>query len=193
MFHIVLSIASRFMLFGNMLQGLARSILALRNLGVISHLIPTLSPPPPILLLDAAAPFVELTEETFLPYPSPDPIDIGLFERRTPAFSSSIPSYQSSLISVTPSHLPTFVPLLITLAIISVLVFLLPGIVYFFMKIAKMPSTVSKASSFLPARPHLRFTSRSLVSLVSLLLLWTGPVRTMQDMTCSKILIIFNF
>ena len=194
MFHIVLSIASRFMFFGNVLQGLARGILALRNLGGISfHLIPTLSPPPPILLLDAAAPFVELPEETLSPFPSAGPIFIERIERRTPAFSSPIPSYQTSLISVTPSHFPDFLPLLVTLAIISGLVVFLPGIVYVLMNVAKIPFTFTHASryfskffrfkpifSFLPARLPLRFTSRSLVSLVSLVLLWTGPVRTMS-------------
>ena len=199
MFHIVLSIASRFMFFGNVLQGLARGILALRNLGIISsHLIPTLSPPPPILLLDAAAPFVELPEEIHSPYPSAGLIAIERIERRTPAFSSPIPSYQSSLISVTPSHLPDFLPLLITLAIISGLVVFFPGILYFFVKVVKIPSTFTHASryiskffgfkpisGFLPARLPLRFTSRLLVSLVSLLLLWTGPVRTMALHHCN--------
>ena len=194
MFHIVFSIASRFLVFGNVLQRLARGILALRNLGVIFHFIPTLSPPPPISLLDAAAPFVELPE-IISPYPSLDLIPIERTERRSQVFSSAIPSYQSSLVPVTPSHLPNLSPLFIALAVISGFVVLLPEIVHFSTKVAKIPSISTHAlryifkffrfkpiSSFLPATlPSCRlpFTSRLLVSLVSLLLLWTGPVRTM--------------
>ncbi|KAI0264527.1 hypothetical protein BGY98DRAFT_1181844 [Russula aff. rugulosa BPL654] len=68
MFHIVLAIASRFLYFGNALQGFARGILALRNLGVISsHLIPAISPPPPIALLDAPVhvPIVDFQRRSF--------------------------------------------------------------------------------------------------------------------------------
>ena len=191
MFHIVFSIASRFLVFGNVLQRLARGILALRNLGVVSHFIPTLSPPPPILLLDAAAPFVELPE-IISPYPSVDLILIERTERPSQVFSSPIPSYQSSLIPVTPGHLPNPLPLFIALALISGFVILLPEIVHFSTNVVEIPSISTHASgnifkffrfkpisSLLPARIRPMFTSRLLVSLVSLLLLWTGLVRTM--------------
>jgi hypothetical protein len=192
MFHIVLSIASRFLFLGNMLQGLARGILTLRHLGAISHLIPTLPSPPSTLLLDAAIPFVALSEQVILPYPTVDLIAAERIERQSPAFSSSIPSYQSSLVTVTPSHLPNFLPLFIILVMISGFVILVPEILYLFMSVGKITSAFTHASrripnlfrsrrisGFLPATlPSHLTSSRLFFSLVSLLLLWTGPVRT---------------
>lgn len=171
MFHIVLAIASRFLYFGNVfvLQGFARGILALRNIGVISsHFIPALSPPPPIALLGAPVPFVGLPEEIIPPYPSGGLIALEPIERQPPPFASPIPSYQSSLITVSSSQLPIFLPLLIImLAIISGFLLLLPEIIDFFMNVAKsrnMSKFAKPISRLLPAGP---------------LLSWTiGPVRT---------------
>jgi hypothetical protein len=168
MFHLVLAIASRFLCIGNVLQGFARAILTLRNLGLISsHLIPALSPPPPIALLDAAVPFVGLPEEVIPPYPSGGLIALERIARQPPPFASSIPSYQSSLITVPSSQLPILLPLfIILLAIISGSTLLLPDIVRFFMKSRSISMFVSSTLSphFPPAGP---------------LLLWTiGPVRT---------------
>ena len=71
MFQVVLSLASRFLYVGNMLQGFAHRILALRSLDAISsRLIPALPPPLLVPLLDAPAPFVELLEEFIFPFPS---------------------------------------------------------------------------------------------------------------------------
>ncbi|KAH9990488.1 hypothetical protein BJV77DRAFT_1068869 [Russula vinacea] len=161
MFHVVFSLASRFLYLGNMLQGFAHRILALRSLDAISSiLIPALPPPPPVPLLDAPVPFVELLEEIILPLPS------VAIERQPPAFSSLIPSYQSSLIAVSPSQFSKFLPFFVVLAAISGFVIILPTIIYFF---AKIPSAFANA---LPSR----FTSSKLpISLLSLLLLWTGP------------------
>jgi hypothetical protein len=189
MFHVVFSLASRFLHLGNMLQGFAHRILALRSLDAISScLIPALPPPPPVPLLDAPAPFVELLEEIILPLPS------VAIERQSPAFASLIPSYQSSLISVSPSQFSKFLPLFIVLAAISGFVVILPTIVYFFSKITKILSAISNASRtiaesfksvpfshFLLATLPSRFPSSKLpISLLSLLLLWTGPVRTYE-------------
>src|SRR6266852_4255365 len=129
MFHIVLAIASRFLYFGNALQGFARGILALRNLAAISsHIIPAISPPPPIALLDAPVPFVGLPEEIISPYSSAL-IALERIERQPPPFASPIPSYQSSLITASPSQLPIFLPLfIILLAFISGFVIVLPEI-----------------------------------------------------------------
>ena len=140
MFHIVLAIASRFLYFGNALQGFARGILALRNLGIISsNLITALSPPPPIALLDAPVPFVGLPEEIIPPYPSVGLIALERIERQPPAFASPIPSYQSSLTTVSSSQLPIILPLfIILLAIISGFVLLLPVIMDSFMNVANI-------------------------------------------------------
>jgi hypothetical protein len=147
MFHIVLAIASRFLYFGNALQGFARGVLALRNLGIISsHLMATLSPPPPIPLLDAPVPFMGLPEEIISSYPSAGLIAIERIEHQSPIFSSPIPSYQSSLITVTPSQLPSLLPLLVVIAMISGFAILLPEIVHIFMNVAKIPSAFTHAS-----------------------------------------------
>jgi hypothetical protein len=143
MFHLVLAVASRFLYFGNVLQGLARGILALRNLGVISsQLMPSLPPPPPIPLLDAS-PFSELPVEIISPYPSAALITIERIQPQALIFSSPIPSYQSSLMPVTPSRLPNFLPLFVMLAITSGVVILLPAIV---MNVAKLASAITRAS-----------------------------------------------
>ena len=140
MFHIVLAIASRFLYFGNALQVFARGILALRNLGIISsNLIPALSPPPPIALLDSPVPFVGLSEKIVPPYPSVGLIALERIERQPPAFVSPIPSYQSSLTTVSSSQLPIILPLfIILLAIISGFVLLLPVIMDSFMNVANI-------------------------------------------------------
>jgi hypothetical protein len=193
MFHVVFSIASRFRYFGSLLQGFARGLLALRNLGLIpSHLIPTLPPPLPIPLLDAPVPLVELPEEIIPPYPSGGLIAIKPIERQPPLFASPIPSYQPSLITVSSSQLHSFLPLFIIFAIISGFIVFLPVIVNFSMNVAKLSSPYTHASRyipksiipkpishFLPASLSSRFpSSRFLISLVFLVLLWTGPVRT---------------
>jgi len=173
MFHFVLALASRFLYFGNALQGLARGILALRNIGVISsHLIPALSPPPPIALLDAPAPFVGLSEEIIPPYPSAGLIALERIERQPPAFAPPILSYQSSLITVSPSQLPIFLPLfMVMLAIVSGFVILLPEIIDFFTNIANSRNI----SKFVKPKPfsHLLSAGR--------LLSWTiGSVRILS-------------
>ena len=188
MFHAILSLTSRFLYLRNILQGFARGILALRSLDAISsHLIPALSPPPPVPLLDALVPSVERLEQIYLPYPSRDVIAT---ERQFPVFASPFPIYQSSLIAITPSQFPKFLPALVILAVISGLVVILPEIAYFFTNIAKIPSTFTHASRYiaklfkskpmfycLPTSLPSQFASSKLaISLVSLLFLWTGPV-----------------
>ena len=160
MFHIVLAITSRFLYFGNVLQGFARGILALRNLGLISsHLIPALSPPPPIALLDAPVSFVGLPEEIIPPYPSGGLIALERIERQPPPFASSIPSYQSSLITVSSSQLPILLPLfIITLAIISGFLLLIPEIIDFSIKSRNFSKFVR--SHLLPAGPVLSWMIR---------------------------------
>jgi hypothetical protein len=174
MFHVIFSLTSRFLYLRNILQGFARGILALRSLDTISsHLTPALSPPPPVPLLDAPLPFVDRPEQTILPYPSRDVIAI---ERQFPVFASPFPIYQSSLIAVTPSQFPKFFPVLLILAVISGFVVILPEITCFFTNIAK--SFKSKPMFYcLPTSLPSQFASYKLpISLISLLLLWTGPV-----------------
>lgn len=140
MFHIVLAIASRFLCFGNAFQGFARGIFALRNLGLISsNIIPALSPSPPIALLNAPVPFVGFPEEIIPPYPSVDLISLERIERQPPAFTSPIPSYQSSLTTVSSSQLPIILPLLIILlTIISGFILLFPVFMDSFTKVANI-------------------------------------------------------
>jgi hypothetical protein len=183
-----------------MLQGFVHRIFALGSLHAISsRLIPALPPPPPVPLLDAPVPFVELLEEIISPYTS------VTIERQSPAFSSLIPSYQSSLIAVTPSQFPKFLPFFVVLAAISGFVVILPEIIYFFAKIAKITSAFTNASriiakSFrsmpiphcLPTSPPSRFASSKLsISLLSMLLLWTGPVHTSSPISFAMILRYF--
>lgn len=187
MFHVVFSLASRFLYLGNMLQGFAHRILTLRSLDTISsYLIPALPPPPPVLLLEAPAPLLELPVEIVSPFSSGSPFAI---ESQSPAFSSPISSYQSSLIALTPSQFSKFLPLLVFLAAFSGFVIIVPEIVYYFKNIAKTPSAfasinIAKLFRFkptfrlLPVSLPSQFASSKLpISLVSLLLLWTGPVR----------------
>jgi hypothetical protein len=174
MFHVIFSLTSRFLYLRNILQGFARGILALRSLDAISsRLTPALSPPPPVPLLDAPDPFVERLEQIISPYPSRDVIAI---ERQFPVFASPFPIYQSSLIAVTPSHFPKFLPVLVILAVISGFVVILPEIIYFFTNISK--SFKSKFMFYCPPTglPSQFASSKLPISLVSLLLLWTGPV-----------------
>ncbi|KAH9064980.1 hypothetical protein EDB87DRAFT_1680146 [Lactarius vividus] len=136
--EIVFAFTSRFLYLGNMLRGLARGVLALRNLrAMTSRLMPTLCSPPPTHLLEA--PIVPLSPPLVLP--------------------SSIPTlgYQSSLVTVTPNRLPDLVPLLLLLAFFSGFVLLLPGLVYVYSAIANRISAsayssrkISKAYSFNP-------------------------------------------
>lgn len=174
MFHLVFSLTSRFLYLRNILQGFARGILALRSLDAISsHLTPAISPPPPVPLLDAPVPFAERPEQIILPYPSRDVIAI---ERQFTVFASPFPIYQSSLVAVTPSQFPKFLPLLVIFAVISGFVVILPEIAYFYMNIAK--SFSSKPLFYRrPATLRSQIASFKLpIALISLLLLWTGPV-----------------
>ncbi|KAI0247774.1 hypothetical protein BJV78DRAFT_1242493 [Lactifluus subvellereus] len=187
MFHIVFSIASRFLYLGNMLQGFTRGILALRSLHTISsHIIPTLPPPPPVQLLDAPPVSLKLPDEFRMPYPTTELIVVEPQPLIMPSF---IPSYQSSLVTVTPNSLPDLVPLLLMLAIISGFVCFLPELAHIFTIISTTISAFADASSnFLksfnskptsnpvPAgTPSQRISFQTLMFFVSVLLAWTGP------------------
>ena len=182
---------------GILLQGLARRVFRFRKLPIV-RLKPSLSSPPPIHLLEAPiAPLERLVEEFRTPSSSG-----GLIVTEGPPLvqPSPIPtrSFQSSLVTVTPNRIPNLVPFLLLLIFISGFLLLLPGLVYVRASIANRISAIcrrqsrkfSKASSFKPVSslvlvfslvPNFFSTlifSRHLVSLVSLLLLWTGPVRS---------------
>src|SRR6266702_122510 len=204
---------SRFLYLGNVLQGLARGVLALRNLRTItSCLIPTLSSPHPTHLLDAPIAPLELLEEFRTPSSSGGLIVI---EGPPLVLPSAIPtlSYQSSLVTVTPNRLPDLMPLLLFLAFISGFVLLLPGFVYVCATIANRTSAIahasrkiSKAFSFVPIFslnpifslkplsglvPYFfptQISSRHLFVSFSFLLLWTGPVRSLLSPGCSSML-----
>jgi hypothetical protein len=191
MFHLVSSLTSRFLYLQNILQGFARGILALGSLDTISsHLTPAISPPPSVPLLDAPAPFVDRPEQIILPYPSRDVIAI---ERQLTVFASPFPIYQSSLIAVTPSQFPKFLPLLVILAVISGFVVILPEITYSLMNIAK--SFKSKSTFYcLPTSLPSQFTSSKLpIPFISLLLLWTGPVLIHSSFASWSLMILTIF
>ncbi len=169
-----------------MLQGFARGLLALR-LGVSSYLIPALSPPPPIALLDAPVPFVGFPEEIFPPYPSGGLIAIDRIERQPPAFVSPIQSYSSSLITVSSHQFPIFLPIfVIVLAIISGFVVVLPDTIYVITNVAK----IRNISRFLPTSSRVSLFT----SLIALLILWTTgpPIATFLVFICIVSLLLFQ-
>ena len=192
MFHIVLSLASRFLYLGNALRGFARGILALRDLHTISSfLIPALPPPPPIPLLDAPAAITQFQDEIVLPYASASAIstDLIAIESQSPVFVSSISSYQSSLMLVTPSQLPNLVPMFFVLAVISGFLVVLPEIICLFTNIAKISSAPKYASRLFSKLfrivsyiipdcvPVVLSPVYLMLSLSTVLLAWRGPVR----------------
>jgi hypothetical protein len=167
-------------------------MLALRNLRITSsrHLIPTLSPPPLVQLAESPGPplpLLELSDDFGMPYPTTDLLVID----QPPSFMlSPMPNYQSSLAVITPSNIPDLVPLFIILAIISGLFCFLPELAYIFTVISKSLSAFVNASNdffnpikrkqtsnlVLTARPSQPISFRTILYLVSLVLLWTGPV-----------------
>jgi hypothetical protein len=205
MFHVIFSLTSRFLYLRNILQGFARGILALRSLDAISsHLTPALSPPPPVPLLEAPLPFLERPEQIISPYPSRDVIAI---QRQFPVFASPFPIYQSSLIAITPSQFPNFLPVLVILAVISGFAVILPEIAYFFTNIAKTPSAFTHASRYIAklfkyksmfycpptSLPPQSASSKLPISLISLLLLWTGPVLIQSSFASWSLMILTTF
>jgi hypothetical protein len=192
MFHVVLSLASRFLYLGNVVRGFARGILALRNLQTISSLIiPALPAPPPTLLLDAPTTISKLQDEIILPYASAVATDLIAIESQSPVFASSIASHESSLMLVTPSQLPDLVPIFILLAIISGFLVVLPEIFCLFTNIAKTPSAIKYASRFFSKlfrtnpisylisdyTPSMLVPAHLFLFLSCVLFSWTGLVR----------------
>ena len=193
MFHIVLSLASRFLYLGNVVRGFAHGILALRNLQTISSLlIPALPAPPPIPLLDAPTAIAKLQDEIVSPYASAVSTDLIAIKSQSPVFASSIASHESSLMLVTPSQLPDLVPIFILLAIISGLLVVLPSIICPFTNIAKTSSVIKYASRFFSklfrtnpisylipdCSPSMLVPAQLFLFLNCVLFSWTGLVRT---------------
>ncbi len=187
MFQALFAVTSRFLYLGNILRGFAHGVLALRNLGTItSHLIPTLSSPPLINLLEAPLAPLEPLEVFRTPSPSGGLIVInGPPPSRVLPYPLPIRSYQSSLVVASPnSLLLDFLPLLL----LALFLGFLPGLVYVCVSIPhtsrKFPvasilksrifSLFSLVSVFLPSQI---FSRQSLFLLVSLPLFWTAPVR----------------
>jgi hypothetical protein len=175
-----------------MLQGFARGILALRNLNTISSfIIPALPPPPPIPLLDAPIAIAQLQDE-ILPYASAVSTDLIAIESQSPVFVSSIASYQSSLMLVTPSQLPDLIPIFILLAVISGFLVVLLEIVCLYTNIAKTSSNFKRASRFFSKLfrtnpisylvpdcvPAVIAPAQVFLFLSCVLFSWMGPVRT---------------
>jgi hypothetical protein len=194
MFQALFAFTSGYLGLGNLLQGLARRVLALRNSRIIpSRLRPALSSPLPIHLLEVPIAPLDLLKEFRAPSSSGG---LVVVEGPPLVLPSPIPtlSYQSSLATVTSNRLPDLVPLPLLLAFIFGFVLLLPGLVYVCVTIASRISAlaspsrkISKTFSFKPSLVSTfslvlyffstRIFSRHLVSLASLFLLWTGPVR----------------
>src|SRR6266404_5181477 len=175
MFQALFAVTSRFLYLGNILRGFAHGVLALRNLGTIpSHLIPTLSSPPLINLLEAPLAPLEPLEVFRTPSPSGGLIVInGPPPSRVLPYPLPIRSYQSSLVVASPnSLLLDFLPLLL----LALFLGFLPGLVYVCASILKSRifSLFSLVSVFLPSQI---FSRQSLFLLVSLPLFWTAPVR----------------
>jgi hypothetical protein len=148
MFHVVLSLASRFLYLGNVLRGFAHGILALGNLQSFSTLlIPALPPPPSVSLLDAPTAIAQVQDEIVLPFASAVSTDLIAIESQSPVFVSSISSYQSSLILATPSQLPDIVPILVLLSIVSGFLVVLPEIICLLTNIAKTSPAFKRVSS----------------------------------------------
>lgn len=188
MLQTLFAFTAGFLNLNNLRRGLARGALTLRDLCVIIfRLRPTLSCAPPIHVMEVPIAPSVLMEELTMPSSSQGLIVI---EAPSLVLPSPIPtrSYQSSPVTVTSDRLPDLVPLLLLLVFISGFVLLLPGLVYFCSTIANRISAFSRISrkkvlsfksisSLVPYLFSTRIFSRHLVSLVSLLLLWTGQVR----------------
>ena len=183
MFHFVFSIASRLLCFGNMLQGFAHAIRALRNLHAISsRLIPALPPPPPIPLLDPPTASADFPDDFILPNAS---AELFAIESQSRVSSSLIPRFPSALVAVTPSQLPNLVFFFFMLAIISGFIVLLseiyvmnalnvsPVVTHSSSKSSKPRKANAESHRFPAGLPSQRL---SLMSLGSMLLFWTGPV-----------------
>ena len=144
MFQALFAVTSGFLYVGNLLRGLARGILGFRNLhDIASHLMPSLPSPQTIHLLDAPIAPLELLEELSTPSSSGGLIVIEVSPLVLP---SPIPtlSYQLSLDVVTPNHILDLAHIFSLLAFISVLVLLLPGLVYVCASIARKISAFSR-------------------------------------------------
>ena len=183
MLQTLFAFTAGFLNLDNLRRGLARGALTLRDLCVIIfRLRLTLSCAPPIHVMEVPISPSVLMEELTMPSSSQGLIVI---EAPSLVLPSPIPtrSYQSSPVTVTSDRLPDLVPLLILLVVISGFVLLLPGLVYFCSTIANRISAFSRISrkksisSLVPYLFSTRIFFRHLVSLVSLLLLWTGQVR----------------
>ncbi|KAH9005776.1 hypothetical protein EDB86DRAFT_2876017 [Lactarius hatsudake] len=175
MFQVVFAFTSRFLYLGNMLRGLARGVLALRNLrAVTSHLMPTLCSPPPIHLLEA--PIVPL---------------VPMEEFRTPSSFGGLIVVESP-----PLVLPSSIPTLGLVYVYSTIANRTSAFAYSSRKISKAYSFKPTSSlvpvfSLVPAfslKPVFRlvhrffptqiFSRHQFVLLASLLLLWTGLLPT---------------
>ena len=144
MFQALFAVTSGFLYVGNLLRGLARGILGFRNLhDIASHLMPSLPSPQTVHLLDAPIAPLELLEELITPSSSGGLIVIEVSPLILP---SPIPtrSYQLSLDVVTPNRILDLAHVFSLLLFISVLVLLLPGLVYVCASIARKISAFSR-------------------------------------------------
>ena len=162
MFQALFAVTSGFLYVGNLLRGLARGILGFRNLhDIASHLMPSLPSPQTVHLLDAPIAPLELLEELTTPNSSGGLIVIEVSPLVLP---SPIPtrSYQLSLDVVTPNRILDLAHVFSLLLFISVLVLLLPGLVYVCASIARKIS----ASSRLARKNFKAFILKLIFSLV---------------------------
>lgn len=202
--HVFLSlqVASRFLSLRNMFQGLARWILALRNLRAISsNLIPALPPPPPFPTLDAPTVFSSLPNDFSLPsvssvsaFPAASAVSVAsaeliAIENQSSFLSSPISAFQSSLMLVAPNQLPISISIL--LSIISVSLIFFSASFYVLHNTAKISSAFTRTSRIfaklfrtnpipylVPACvPPVFSPFQLIICLISLLILRTGPVR----------------
>jgi hypothetical protein len=182
MFHVVFSLESRFLFFRNIVQGFARGILALRNLHVISHLIPALPAPQSILLLGPPTVFADVQDQIiFLPSVSVASAELIAIESQSPVISSPISSYQSSLMLVTPSQLPDLVPIFVILAFTPAS--------RFFAKLFRTNPLLYLVPDYVPA---VLAPAQLFICVFTLRLSWSGPVRIRYPPNTIHIDIIFG-
>ncbi|KAF8270903.1 hypothetical protein EI94DRAFT_666547 [Lactarius quietus] len=199
MFHALFPLTSGFLYVGNLLRGLVRGVLGFRTLReMTTHLMPTLCSPHPAHLLDAPiAPLVTISSELIvievppLLQPSPIPtlsyqsslVTVSQHRFLDPVHILLMLAFISALVFFLPGLIYVFANIASRISALSRLsrknfkassfnfgFSLVP--VFSFVPLCNLVPLFSLVPNFFSTRI---FSLRLLVSLFSLLLLWTGP------------------